>query len=87
VKHGENPLLRSLVSTHTVLNVQDGEFISLHAPPGRFADAAAACLNVGTWPVLIGEEPERDCMLSCPRILYDYPRLPRSPQRFVRRQA
>src|SRR6185369_9516919 len=39
--------------------------------------AAAACQNVGTWPVLVGDEEkqERDTVLSSPIILYDYPRV------------
>jgi hydrogenase maturation protease len=35
---------------------------------------------VGTWPVLIGEEGQRDTILSSPIILYDYPQIaPESP--------
>jgi hydrogenase maturation protease len=35
---------------------------------------------VGTWPVLVGEEGQRDTMLSSPIILYDYPQIaPESP--------
>jgi hypothetical protein len=33
------------------------------------------CKNVGTWPVLVGEEGQRDAMLSSPIILYDYPKI------------
>ena len=36
---------------------------------------AAECRNVGTWPVLVGEDGARDTMLSSPIILYDYPRI------------
>ena len=39
-----------------------------------------ACKNVGTWPVLVGEDGQRDAMLSSPIILYDYPKIaPESP--------
>jgi hydrogenase maturation protease len=73
-------LLRSLVSTHTILGVRGGEFISLMDPPDAWRAAAAACRNVGTWPVLVGDEGERDAMLSSPIILYDYPQVaPESP--------
>jgi hypothetical protein len=73
-------LLRSLVSTHTILGVRAGEFISLLDPPEVCREAAAACRNVGTWPVLVGEEGDRDTMLSSPIILYDYPQVaPESP--------
>jgi hypothetical protein len=68
-------LAHSLISTHTILNVRDGEFVSLLDPPEPFRKAAATCANLGTWPVLIGREPERDCMLSSPIILYDYPQV------------
>ena len=71
----ESDLLRSLVSTHTILMVRNGEFVSLLDPPDEYREAAAGCRNAQTWPVLVGKEPERDCMLSSPIILYDYPRV------------
>jgi hypothetical protein len=71
----EDALLRSMVSTHTVLGVQDGGFISQLAPPEHFGELAASCKNVGTWPVLVGEEGQCDTMLSSPIILYDYPQI------------
>jgi hypothetical protein len=76
---GENnrdeALMRSFVSTHTILNLDQGEFVSLLDPPDNCRDAAASCNNVGTYPVLVGEEGARDCMLSSPIILYDYPQI------------
>jgi hydrogenase maturation protease len=76
-------LLRSMASTHAVLEVRDGAFVSLLDPPGCWREAAAACQNVGTWPVLVGAEGERDAMLSAPIILYDYPQVaPESPGDF-----
>ena len=71
----EDALLSSLVSTHTVLGVQDGKFVSLLAPPDQVSELAASCENVGTWPVLIGEEGQYDTVLSSPIILYDYPQI------------
>jgi hydrogenase maturation protease len=72
--------LRSLVSTHTILTVREGEFVSLIDPPEELRDAAAGCRNVGTWPVVVGEAGERDTMLSSPITLYDYPQVaPESP--------
>jgi hypothetical protein len=71
----EDALLCSLVSTHTILGVQDGEFVSLLAPPERISALAASCENVGTWPVLVGEEGQCDTLLSSPIILYDYPQI------------
>jgi len=64
----------SLLSTHAVLHVKaGGAFVSLTDPPDDLRDAAAACQNLGLWPVLVGEEGERDAMLASPIILYDYP--------------
>jgi len=79
----EQALHECLISTHTVLSLRQGEFFSLCDPPPTLRDAAAACRNRGTWPVLAGEEGRRDCMLSAPIILYDYPRVaPESPGDF-----
>jgi hypothetical protein len=60
--------------------VQHGEFVSLFDPPDELRTATAACNNVGTWPVLVGESGAKDVMLSSPIILYDYPTIaPESP--------
>ncbi len=71
----EAALLRALVSTHAILKLRNGEFVSLLDPPATLAETAAQCRNVGTYPVLVGVEGERDCMLSSPIILYDYPQI------------
>jgi hydrogenase maturation protease len=67
--------LASLASTHTILGVQEGEFISLIDPPDDCRSHAARCRNEGTWPVLVGEVGELDAMLSSPIIMYDYPQI------------
>jgi hypothetical protein len=73
-------LMYSLVSAHTILTVEDGQFVSLLDPPANLKSQAAECRNIGTWPVLVGEEGDRDTMLSSPIILYDYPQIaPESP--------
>ncbi len=73
-------LRRTFCSTHTLLHVRDGEFVSLTDPPGALAAAAGACINIGTWPVLVGEPPDASTILSSPIILEDYPRVaPESP--------
>lgn len=77
----ERILSQALLSAHKVLRVAGGEFVSLLDPPEPLRMIAADCRNVGTWPVLAGEEGARNTMLSSPIILYDYPRLaPESPQ-------
>jgi hypothetical protein len=76
----ESTLRQTFVSTHTTLEVEGGEFVSLMDPPGELAGAAEGCENLKTWPVLVGEEGERSTMLSSPIILYDYPQIaPESP--------
>ena len=49
--------------------------MSLLDPPDDLRASAAACQNIGCWPVLVGQSGERDCMLSSPIILYDYPQV------------
>jgi hydrogenase maturation protease len=71
----EDALLRSLLSAHTVLGVSGGEFISQIDPPQELQREASQCKNVGTWPVMVGEQSARDSMLSSPIILYDYPQI------------
>jgi len=76
----DDALMHSLVSTHTVLDVRDGEFVSMIDPPESFRSLTAECRNTGTWPVLVGAEGAKDTMLSAPIILYDYPQIaPESP--------
>jgi hydrogenase maturation protease len=76
----EQAVLFSLVSAHTILGVAYGEFVSLLEPPADFEVLAADCKNIGTWPVLVGEKGSKQCILSSPIILYDYPQIaPESP--------
>lgn len=75
-------LMRTFASTHTILTVQDGQFVSLMNPPATYATAVATCENEGTWPILVGDEAaaKRHTLLSSPIILYDYPEIaPESP--------
>jgi hydrogenase maturation protease len=71
----EESVLRSLASTHTILGVRDGAFLSSIDPPDECRLLAAQCESEGTWPVLVGNEGDTDTMLSSPIILYDYPRI------------
>lgn len=82
-KTRDEALMRAFASTHTILAVREGEFLSLIDPPDRWRAAAAECQNLGAFPVLVGEEGDRDAMLSAPIILYDYPQVaPESPGDF-----
>jgi hypothetical protein len=76
----EEVLPYSFLSVHTILGIEDGQFVSLLDPPEVLKRSTEDCVNVGTWPVLVGEEGDRDVMLSSPIILYDYPQVaPESP--------
>lgn len=73
-------MVHSFVSTHTILQVHQGTFVSLLDPPEGLKAIAQECHNLHTWPVLVGNEGECDTMLSSPIILYDYPQIaPESP--------
>jgi hypothetical protein len=75
-------LMRSLISTHMTLGVRGGggAFASPTDPPEALRELAAACQNVGCWPVLVGEPGQTDTLLVSPIILYDYPQIaPESP--------
>jgi hypothetical protein len=73
-------LVYSLVSVHTILGLESGKFISMLDPPESLKSLVEGCRNIGTWPVLVGDEGDRDTILSSPIILYDYPQIaPESP--------
>jgi hypothetical protein len=76
----EEALHHSLISTHMLIAVEDGRFVSLLEPPESARDTARSCHNVHTFPVL-ADDPGRDqVVLSSPIILYDHPRIaPESP--------
>jgi hypothetical protein len=71
----EEALPRSFVSAHVLLGVNGGSFVSLFDPPEIHRESPATCKNVGVFPVLAGEEPDRSMMLCSPIILYDYPKI------------
>jgi hypothetical protein len=76
----DEALMQSLLSAHTILSINGGEFVSAIDPPELLQQAVAGCTNIGTWPVLAGEQGQHDCILSSPIILYDYPQIaPESP--------
>ena len=68
-------LMYSFVSAHTLLLLENGQFISMLDPPEILRGLVGECRNVGTWPVLVGDEGDHDMMLSSPIILYDYPQI------------
>jgi hypothetical protein len=72
----DQALRSAFVGTHALLVVRGGRFVSLAGAPGEISAPAASCVNLHTWPVLIGDpgDPDRcDTLLSSPIILYDFP--------------
>lgn len=71
----DEALQQSFVSTHILIGITSGEFVSLLDPGEAYKEFSATCRNVGVFPVLAGEEPDKNVMLCSPIILYDYPKI------------
>ncbi len=71
----EGVLRQSFISTHTILQAHQANFISLLETPEAFQVAAQSCQNQNTWPVLLGSPGDFYAILSSPIILYDYPQI------------
>jgi hypothetical protein len=70
----------TMFSTHAVLGVIAGRFLSLIDPPDDMRQTAESCSNRGAWPVLVGDRDRHDMILAAPIILYDFPQIaPESP--------
>lgn len=79
----DRALSGACLSTHLVLSVHDGEFVSLIDPPDPARNEANRCIQKGCFPVLAGDPSRRDLLLVSPIILYDHPQLaPESPGDF-----
>ena len=52
----EQLLMRAFLSTHAILQIEGGEFLSLLDPPDSAGALAAGCSQSGLWPVLVGDE-------------------------------
>jgi hypothetical protein len=74
-KNRNEALLRSMLTVHCIVTSVGGEFTSLLDPPEDLREVAGSCVNVGNFPVLVGEKGERDMMLCSPILLYDYPQI------------
>ena len=78
--HSERGQARSMVSTHVLIGLRDGEFVPLRDPAPSLAAVAETCRQDGLWPILVGERGRRDTMIGSPIILEDYPEIaPESP--------
>jgi hypothetical protein len=69
----ESALHWGMLSCHVLLGIEGGAFLSSIAPPAEYRHYAAACENVGLWPVLAGDPFASGTMLAAPIILADYP--------------
>lgn len=65
----------SLIGTHAVVEVADGEFVSLLDPPPDAQAAVSRCRHHRCFPVLAGAPGEQTLMLVSPIILYDHPEI------------
>jgi hypothetical protein len=71
-------LRRALVSTHLLLAIDGGKFVSVIDPPEWARPAVDGCRNERLFPVLASSGD--DVVLASPIILYDHPELaPESP--------
>jgi len=76
----DEALAYAFIGAHTLLALTDSVFLSSIDPPEWARAAAAECVNVRAWPVLVGDPERPDTMLSAPIILYDHPSIaPESP--------
>lgn len=71
----DKALASSLLSAHTILHFDSGEFISLLDPPSNLRKHASECRSIGCFPVLVGDQAQRNMLLCSPIILYDYPQI------------
>ena len=69
----DEALGHAMIAAHALIAVPGGAFLSQTDPPEWAAAETAACVNIGTWPVLAGPADCRDLVLSSPVILYDHP--------------
>jgi hypothetical protein len=71
----DEAIATSLIGTHLLIEVTDGEFVSLLEPPDAAADAVARCGHHRCFPVLTGTPGSNDLVLVSPIILYDHPEI------------
>jgi hypothetical protein len=65
----------SLIGTHVLAEITNGQFVSLLEPPATAADAAAKCGQHRCFPVLAGPPGDHGLALVSPIILYDHPEI------------
>jgi hypothetical protein len=65
----------SLIGTHLLVEVTDGDFVSLLEPPASADNAVARCQHHRCFPVLAGAPGDHSLVLASPIILYDHPEI------------
>lgn len=65
----------ALISSHLLLGIEQGRFLSSQDPPEAVREAAASCRSVRLWPVLVGDPERCDTMLAAPIIVSDFPQV------------
>ncbi|MDA4109822.1 hypothetical protein [Mycolicibacterium holsaticum] len=71
----DDAIATSLIGTHLLIEVTDGEFVSLLEPPDTAAGAVARCRQHRCFPVLAGRPGDHTLVLASPIILYDHPQI------------
>jgi hypothetical protein len=73
----ERALMQTMASAHIIFQARHGRFISLLDTPPELKFFSQQCRNLGVWPVLIGDDPNRECqtMLASPILLSDFPKV------------
>lgn len=71
----DEAIATSLIGTHVLIEVTDGEFVSLLEPPDSAADAVARCRQHRCFPVMAGPAGDLSLALASPIILYDHPEI------------
>ena len=71
----DEAIATSLIGTHLLIEVTDGEFVSLLEPPDVAAAAVDRCSHHRCFPVLAGPPGVYDLVLVSPIILYDHPEI------------
>jgi hypothetical protein len=75
VEDKDEAIALSLIGTHLVAQIENGDFVSLLEPPASADGAVARCRHHRCFPVLAGPSGDHALMLVSPIILYDHPEI------------
>ncbi len=71
----DEAIATSLIGTHLLVEVTDGQFVSLLEPADSAVEAVARCRHHRCFPVLAGPAGDESLVLVSPIILYDHPEI------------